>query len=527
VQSVLSSGRTGLLIFLLGLGLALIIRLAGVLDGGRVGGWTIILATIVFVGACWVTVTSTRRWLRHYTPSLWGVATALAVLAIVGQGTEAGAAAAAVMLALLAAALTSQGVGAQDWVWWKPLGLVTVGIAVVVGAGLITFLGREYLAYNYRSNFGGPTRIAVVAGLTIVLARLVLPRRIALAEARWGPTPDSHIVRRVWVVVTTLGWLGAVAVFGTAGVIPLFTGEIDEARVAVTSSPYIGLFWPVMQLGMQGVVMALCFRAFGPGRRILGLMLVIVSALPLCLYGGRSMLFLPLAATGVYLAASGRLRHPGLLAAGAALLLGLGLVYVGIRGFRVEDYRLRLVAAVSSDLFPEMRTAAMVEERLPLRNHIGAQLLTTTAITFVPSAVLRVVGIDKQQLWRPVGREFLNLFANEMQKVPGLRTSLLGEVYLGFGMLGVVGAVFGLLTCARLIQRGRTMALPPATAYREAWLGVLLGSSVLYGNLFISTVVFVGVPATAVSWALSRGRTSGRSSAIDQPAEALREGERT
>jgi hypothetical protein len=259
------------------------------------------------------------------------------------------------------------------------------------------------------------------------------------------------------------------------------------------------MFWPVMQLGMHAVAIAAAFMVVPVGRRGRGVLTALVAAVPLTLYGARSLLFLPIAVTTVLVAASGRMRRPVLMVAGAGVLLLGGVTYVGYRGFSTGSFAFRVGAAVAADLFPEMRTTAMVRERLPVDQHVGSQLLSTAFSALAPSQVLRVVGLDKSELFRPVGRDFWELFAREFETVPGLRAGLLGELYIGFGTGGVFLGVALLCIAARLAGPRGPLHVPAVTAYREAWLGVLLGAAVIYGTQFVFTIVFVGVPALLVA----------------------------
>jgi hypothetical protein len=134
-----------------------------------------------------------------------------------------------------------------------------------------------------------------------------------------------------------------------------------------------------------------------------------------------------------------------------AVLLGVGVAVMGLLRSGVNGGGAAIGRGLLNDLLSEMRTLGTARLYVATDGLWSREILTVLS-GLVPGRLLELVGIDKAAYFRPIGGEILaSIPAYKGYELLGLRITVVGEVFLGFGVLGVlvlslaIGFVVGLM----------------------------------------------------------------------------------
>ena len=426
---------------------------------------------------------------------------------------------------MFASALYLFGRSAEQGIrWYDPFPLMLSLYFTYAFGGLGVYIARDLWWYNWPADTEVPALalviglIALIAGYAawrIVTIRAPLKQRHATA---WGWNRSR--LRYALYATLMLGVIGAYFVFDRFRVIPLMAADVEQARIYINrNSPKP--FWPLWNLLLQSAPLAYILYRIEGRTDVARLRLLAVSAtslLMLSLYGGRSFLLVPVILTLLIYVHELQPRF-SLARAGAfgVAVLCFAMLFIAYRSQR-ESYDLnRAFRFMIADFFPEVRTFALAVHDLP-DLQAGYEGLTTVIVGIVPSGFLSVLGVDKSELWKPIGTRVLE--GLDFSGILGLRMSLVGELYF-MGHWTTIAVVMGLLGVwlgylDHRLHRGRAAI----DRYPYIVAGLLTMLLIPYGTLYFVTVVWVLVPAFAISWFCRTPRASRSSaSAAPPPAE--------
>jgi len=367
-------------------------------------------------------------------------------------------------------------------------------------AGMIMFIVRERYWYNYYAEMptvfwsGVYMTFAMWAG--VWLHRRIRSRRGARRGAKIALSAQR--LEAVAVAFAVVGWLGAAGIVVQTRIVPVLSAGVDSARVQV-SQQASGFLLPMIMLGIIAIIFRIASEAV---RRESGLLLSTGKAIafgfaaspPLLLYGGRFFIILPLALVALWWTwRSKRASAQFVLPAAAIGGFALSMALVVLRIFGSAATRAQATRAVMNDLFPEMRVFGMALYQVP-RSDLWQNIIGTVTTGLMPGALAGFLGIDKTALYRPMGRTILaSLYQFRENDILGIRISILGEVHLAFGLMGVVTMAlligFAASSLTSRLRRGGIDDTLIATVFTA-----LLVALMPYGSVFLITVLTIGVP---------------------------------
>jgi len=385
-----------------------------------------------------------------------------------------------------------------------PFGLSRIPVLAVLFAFLMTALGTgSYWATTqlfpaYRVNIERAMMFVALC-TSVMLCALTLTLRMlrSLPEKRHPPLEWGWPrLRAVTYMVTALAVAATVVTIRRIGYVPLLSGDPANVRFEF---PEIGGVW--YRLSVLAGVSALLAGVQAAGRRatwgvyIAGL----VSLLVLGVYSARFLAAFPL---GVALLMWDRFRQP-LSVRKMILLFGLAIPIVPLAGYWRQGFPTRgalgPAGLILFNTFLEFRDLGWALEFYGTSDQqVRGATLGSIVVPVLPSAVWRLVGVDKQAIY---SEDSATLIAAAMGQSVPQRIGAYGEFYMNFGFAGaIIGAVlYGVL----LGYLDRQFQRASVDQVRALMVGLAAAAAVFAQigqlNMFTSTITGLGYPILLVT----------------------------
>lgn len=308
--------------------------------------------------------------------------------------------------------------------FWLFVSIYTIG-------GACVYLMREYFYFNFPGDFHVPINIWLLATfVTIIFSLFDVGERKINQE-------NLSLIKFNYPWMGVFVFSGSIAAFFMfRDGIPILAEDVNAARGRAVAESQ-GTFW-FLYMGLQLVVVLLLIQLAVTKKslvqRIANISLTMALIVILSLYGGRFFVFMPILFATAYLV------YKKIIKAKYVFLVAMILVFIVIavsmsRFYsRESDFGQLLILALRNDIFPEFRTLIQLES---LINFFDVSYITNPFISFLPAAIYKVFGIDKNtELMLSIGH-YLSSFDPDAENV-GYRVSILGEIYLALGYLGVI-----------------------------------------------------------------------------------------
>lgn len=321
-------------------------------------------------------------------------------------------------------------------------------VTIYTFAGAFIYLLREYFYFNHPGYFRVPINIWLLATL---ITALFAPFDTIKKTTR-DDIPINLKINHNWTIVfISAGLISAFFMFHDN--IPLFADDINAAR-ARTVSETQGVFW-FLYMGLQ-IILTLYFVEYVTIKipyttKLIRTCIIILLVSTLSLYGGRFFVFMPIIFSVAFLSYKGIVNSRHI----TIMVLSVLLLAISVSALRfhdsADDLGSMLEMGVRNDVFPEFRTLIQLE---PLIQNFDISYIFNPFISFMPSAFYQLFDIDKNSdLMLSIGY-YLSSFDDEAQQV-GYRVTILGELYLA---LGYIGVIIGVLTVniTSVIAKNRT-----------------------------------------------------------------------
>jgi hypothetical protein len=334
--------------------------------------------------------------------------------------------------------------------------------------------------------------VAVVAGR--ILREHERSRRLHL-EWDWARLAAVNILL---FVVAAVGTLVAIR---RIGYVPILAGDPLSARVEF---PAIGGVW--YRLSMLGGVVALLVAAQAAARRATAVQYALGCAglAMVGSYGPRFFVVLPL---GVAVLLWDRVRVPVRLFRVTILVLLMAPILALIALWRERDVNVPLlqpIAILFYGTLGEFRDLGWALDHYSLGDRfLSGDTLGSLVVPLLPSAVWRLVGIDKAAIY---AQNSASVLADAMGQTTGQRIGAYGEFFMNFGWTGALvgaalyGVLLGYLSHSfREVRAQEVRAIVLALA-----LAVTVFAQIGQLNMFTSTLTGLGYPVALVALVAAR-----------------------
>lgn len=375
---------------------------------------------------------------------------------------------------------------------------------------MITAGGRPYRLLRPNVAFG---LFALAAGAfgtanVIVTRNLVGSYDVPIARALWlealgigcaaatarlfmrAPRPErqTHLAwSPAWLDALVFALLGA-AVVGTMGAlsrigyVPLFRGDVGEERAFFATQA--GVFFHLAVLGVPAAILA-GVRRWAVGPAWWTAPAILLGAFCSALYGPR---FFPVAAlmtlTVIYDLCIKPVR--AWRAALVAAVVVPIIVFVGIRREQAETQLEIPPETIFYFTFNEFRDFAWSLQYFDDPAHrLGGATIPSAIVPVLPGKLWRLAGVDKDALY---ARSSASAMSEIMGVNVGIRIGVVGEMYMNFGVAGIVvgmlvmGAIVGFLDRRLLLADVGAPSLPFWALANVLTIFTLIGQLDMYGS---------------------------------------------
>ena len=333
--------------------------------------------------------------------------------------------------------------------------------------------------------------IGVSAVAAVVWLAAHLPQRHGRMRFEWSaPRLDALIlILGVLAIVSTIG------VIREIGYVPLFRGDIREERSDGTLLAGAGILLRLSLLSVPVAVLA-AVRYLHFGRSSLAVAMFSAGVVCSALYGPR---FFPLVAVVTALTLVDQFRRAirvwQVIVVGAAMVPILIGAAIHRENISEADVSLSSPAiTVFYFAFGEFRDFA---SSLSFFDRPDARLrgetLPSVVVPLLPGKLWRLVGVDKDALY---ARSSADVMSEYMNVPTGIRIGVVGELYMNFGIPGIVIGMVVLAGVVVMLDR-RLLSSTLASPLAPFWaLMVVLTTFTLIGqlNMYTSSLSGFGYP---------------------------------
>jgi hypothetical protein len=362
----------------------------------------------------------------------------------------------------------------------------------ILGKGVWIF--REYSWFN---ETGSPIEMARY--FSIVGAILISVSTLNLWNFKFssniagdtGATGSLQVSKRTLLYLIGFTFLGALLFTSGFTIIPILSSSMDESRVALTSqnSGGRGIGFLLLLFGVLGTSLTLFTLKANKGKsKFFYLTCIFLFTFFLALYSGRFLVMIPFVLYFIINQYGRSFQYSRILLYGI-LILGTfsALMYFGAIRYYGSDSTIDLIIRyVVADSFPEFRMSVYIDN-MPEVNLFDQFFYTIIAGLF-PGAFFSMVGIEKSDYFKPIGTEILDMTHFDPSSIPGIRTSLFGELSLT-GMFMYIFILFLLVLLIRLDRSFFTIKGVSFRLYKILSFAIFLGFSIPYGSLFLVSVI--------------------------------------
>ena len=405
---------------------------------------------------------------------------------------------------------------------WALLAALLAGLALMLSGGLplrvtrpSTLVGAMgmamcafgtwsyYATVQFFPTFFAPIDRALVFAACGLLAAAIgshvvhaAPLRTTAMRWAWtaGPLDVAVLVLLVLAIVGTLGSLARI------GYVPILRGDIREERLYYAAQA--GAFFRMSLCGTSAAILG-GIRWFAIGRSVLAATAIVLGLFCTSLYGPR---FFPFVAAGVLFICYDsfvrrvRLRHAAVgllvlvaLSIGGAIRRERAGTFVFDRPGTSIDAR-TAVLAVGYVSVPEFRDFAWsLDYFADPDRRLHGRTLGGAIVPLLPGRIWSLVGVDKEALY---SRDSATLMAEILKVDTGIRIGIMGELYMNFGLAGIV---LGMLLFGAFVgwldrRLGAAVLLDPFVPLYALVALVSVFSLIGILNMFASSVVLFGWP---------------------------------
>ena len=351
-----------------------------------------------------------------------------------------------------------------------------------------------YRELNWFNEEGDPNEIAnyfSFIGLVLVISSILSIQR-SLRKNLTSPSALSiNVSNETLMIFTIFTFIGAFLFTNQFRHIALFSEDMDATRVLTSkqSDGGRGIGFIFLTFGIIANSLVLINLNKNKSRRNYGqILFFVINTFFLALYSGR---FLPVIPIVIYLVVINEGKV--LKFSGAIKKIALSIVaFIALMVFGARrafgsnaDFDL-ILRFIIGDSFPEFRMTVYANH-LTSNNYFD-NFFYTIFSGVIPGPFFSLIGLNKFDYFKPIGGEILKITHFDPVAIPGIRTSLFGELYFtGFFIpVFIIVLIFFLRYLDRLFFTEQTMNFKK---FRILAGSVFLCFSVPYGSLFVVSCV--------------------------------------
>jgi hypothetical protein len=393
-----------------------------------------------------------------------------------------------------------------------PIAMAVFAIAMIV-LGTGSYYATQFLFPEYYAPIEDALALTAM-GLAASAAGIASVRLLSNGKAqrqRWEWHPVKLDVAVYILLIVCL--VGTIAAIHRIGYIPILRGDIREERLAYADQ--LGFLYMMSVMGVPTMILAGVRRfAFGPttGSNVA----IVMGAVCSGLYGPR---FFPVLGVATLFLVYDQLKRR-IPIWKVALVAGIAIPsLIGIAVYREADLPVTAPFVTLSYLsFGEFRDFAWSLQYYEDPAHrVRGETLAGAVVPLLPGKMWSMVGVDKASLY---DRSSAQLMSELMKVDVGIRIGIIGELYMNFGITGVlIGMLFFGFLLALIDARLRSATLTTSMAPFLALVAVLCVFALVGQlNMFGSSISVFGYPLLAAFFLGSSAL--GRSTLIARAATA-------
>ncbi len=369
---------------------------------------------------------------------------------------------------------------------------------------LYSILGK--CIWIYRENYwfnelGRPNEIAiyfsVIGIILIIFSTLNLNKFKIAVSATKNNNNNNNIAISITQLstLTTLCFIGAFLFTNQFKYIPIFEANMDSTRVLLIneSEGGRGLGFMLLLFGIIASSMALLiFRKSNLRKKVFLTLIIILNIFFLSLYSGR---FLPLIPFVLYfiILKEGQIIRAQVVFRNILIVFFVffALMYFGAkRSFGDTLDNEILFRFLVGDSFPEFRMT-VYGHYLTSNNYFENFFFTILSGT-IPSSIFNMVGLNKFDYFKPIGTEILNIMHFDPVSIPGIRTSLFGELsFTGLFIIFFIILIF--IIFSKLDRSFLKTSEMNFKKYSLFVISIFIAFSIPYGSLFLIGVLQISI----------------------------------
>jgi len=436
------------------------------------------------------------------------------IAAVVGQRMPNVALAVAMPLALAAAYANILAAGRPFQISRAPIAMALFAIAMII-LGTGSYYATQFLFPEYYAPIEDAlllTALGLAASAAgIALVRVMSQGKTPLQRWEWHPVKLDVAIYTLLIICL----IGTLAAIHRIGYIPILRGDIREERLAYADQ--LGFLYMMSVMGVPAMILAGARRfAFGPSAG--GNIAIVLGALCAGLYGPR---FFPVLGAATLFLIYDQLRRRIRLWKVALVVCVVIPGLIGLAVYRESDLPAEAPLVTLSYLsFGEFRDFAWSLRYYEDPAHrVRGETLAGAVVPLLPGKVWSLVGVDKASLY---DRSSAQLMSELMKVEVGIRIGIIGELYMNYGIAGVLVGMFlfGLLLAA-IDARLRSSTVVSSIAPFFALISVLCVFALVGQlNMFGSSISVFGYPLLGAFLLASTARERS-ALATPRPASAL------
>lgn len=359
--------------------------------------------------------------------------------------------------------------------------------------GKYVWIYREIYWFN---EFGDPLKIALYFSfIGVVLATIS-----ALNITKFGSKKEIKLKQinmdlGVFVGLTAICFIGAFFFTNKFQNIPLLSENMDAGRVAVgvESEGGRGIGFALLLFGIVANSIALFqIRLLDNTNKIIYIFLIAVNTTLLALYSGRFLPLMPFLIFALFKYVGVEVSFMKIASGLVLAILGFtAIMYFGaIRAFGEYADTELVTRYIIGDVFPEFRMT--IYGHYLTETNLVTNFLLTIFAGLVPGVIFNVFDINKFDFFQPIGIEILNFTHFDPAAIPGIRTSLFGELSFTGWFIGPFLTIVYIIL--RHLDKGYlNYYCNNFKRYRIMVISMFFALSIPYGSLFLISVIQISI----------------------------------
>jgi hypothetical protein len=391
--------------------------------------------------------------------------------------------------------------------WIAPFFLFQLVNLIFFICGFATYLLRSIYYTNKNIEFVVPFRIyiltIVVCNFTYYLFNFFIKSNTNSERIDYGINSKKSLY--VIFLINVLSYSACYKLFGGYLNAPIFSENIDAARFALTGNNSRGYLWFLLFSSYHAVILTTVIFIDSKRsiyRYLIYFPILVISCIPLVLYGGRSLIVIPALVCIIYYIKLHNIDIRGNLFKYSVIILLFIQVFGIYRQYNGNLSFDNAIHYIYTGTFPEVRTISLIGNLMKNKSYEDnyKSLYSFIAATF-PKSFFELFGLNKRDYLIPIGT-IMSSYDPNSKYGQGYRVTLFGEIGLLSKTIGTflwsafIGIFFVILDkyCLYIGKKENLHIL------NSSYLIVFSMATIPYGTTFISTICWIFIQLILVNY---------------------------